>query len=134
MESIEVHVGSIVTGNSGQQNDTRRPVEFTGERVASHREYSFGPRGGITDTRGVTETLYKTEDDRLIVHVDDWSRWQGEPSTEQIHEVTEADLQAGGRFERLGFEAGYGRALTLDEALDSLHSPPSEEQMFGYKD
>jgi len=123
MESIKLYVGSIVAGNSGQQNDTRRPVEFVGELVASHTEYGFGPGGGITDTRGVTEVLYRTDDDRLIVHVDDWSRWQGEPSTEQIHEVAEADLQIGGRFERLGAEAGYGRPLTLDEALSSLHSP-----------
>jgi hypothetical protein len=118
METITVHVGSIVTGNSGQTNDTRREVEFVGEELASRTEYGEGKGGGITDTRGVTETLYKSEDGRLIVHIKDWSRWQGEPNIYSLHAITEADLQPGGRYELLGAEAGYGRPLNLDEALD----------------
>lgn len=118
MDKITLNVGSIVVGSSGQTNDTRRPVEFTGEKLGSWTEYGAGRDGCITDTRGKTQTLYKTDDGRLIVHVDDWSRWQGEPSTETLHEVTDVvDLQPGGRFEQLGYEAGYGRALTLDEAI-----------------
>ena len=55
------------------------------------------------------------DDGRLIIHTDDWSRWQGEPSTESLHEVTEADLQTGGQYERLGAECGFGAPLTLNE-------------------
>jgi len=117
METITLHVGSIVTGSSGQTNDNRREVQFTGEKVASRTEYGTGRDGGITDTRGVTETLYRAEGGRLIVHVEDWSRWQGEPNVYSLHEVTEADLQPNGRFELLGAEADYGRPLTLDEVL-----------------
>jgi hypothetical protein len=117
MEKQTVYIGTVVIGNGGQTNDSRRAVEFVGEMLGRRTEYGYGRHGNITDTRGVTETLYRTEDGRLIVHVDDWSRWRGEPSVETLHEVTEADLQPGGRFEDLGAEAGYGRALTLDEAV-----------------
>jgi len=118
METITVYVGSVVAGSSGQVNDTRREVQFEGEELAHYTEYGAGREGvGITDTRGVTETLYKTADGRLVVHVDDWSRWQGEPSTESLHQATEADLGPGGRFEALGAKSGFGRALTIDEAL-----------------
>jgi len=92
-------------------------VEFVGEKLAERTEYGEGRNDGITDTRGVTETLYRTEDDRLVVHVEDWSNWQGEPTITTLEEVTEADLQVNGRFEALGAEASFGRPLTLDEAL-----------------
>ena len=117
MEKQTVHIGTIVVSNSGQELDNRRKVEFVGEELARRTEYGWGRNGGITDTRGVTETLYRTEDGRLIVHVNDWSRWRGEPNVESIHEVTEADLGVGGRFEELGAKAGFGRALTIDEAI-----------------
>src|SRR3972149_232964 len=117
METITEHVGSVVSGSSGQTNDSRREAQSTGEDLASRTEYGTGRDGGITDTRGVNETLYRAEDGRLLVHVEDWSRWQGEPNTYSLHPVTEADLQPTGRFAALGAEAGYGRPLTLDEAL-----------------
>lgn len=117
MEKITVQIGTVIAGGPGQVNDTRRDVEFVGEKLASRTEYGEGNRGGITDSRGVTETLYRTEDGRLIVHVKDWSHWQGEPSIYSLHEVTEADLQPHGKYELLGAKAGFGRPLTLDEAL-----------------
>ena len=118
MAEITVQVGSVVTASGGATQDNRREVKFEGVEVASRTEYGYDDkRGGITDTRGVNETLYRTEAGRLIVHVEDWSRWQSEPNIYSLHEVTEADLQVGGRFEALGHEAGYGRPLTLDEAI-----------------
>ena len=124
METITVHVGTVVSGSSGQTNDTRREVQFTGEELASRTEYGYGRNGGLTDTRGVTETLYRAEDGRLLVHVKDWSRWQGEPNTHSLHPVTEADLGPTGRFAALGAEAGYGRPLTLNEALKEKGERP----------
>jgi len=126
MATIRVRVGSIVTGDSGQTNDTRRAVEFEGDELGKLTTYGAGRDGGITDTRGTTETLYRAADGRLIVHVDDWSRWIGEPNTETLQEVTERDLQPGGQFEQLGHEAGFGRALTLDEALEDFTAIPDE--------
>ncbi len=116
MKKITVQVGSIVVGNSGQTNDTRRDVQFVGEELASHTEYGTH-HGNITDTRGVTEKLYRTADGRLLVHSRDWSQWRGEPNVYTLREITEADLQPNGRYEALGREAGYGRPLTIDEAL-----------------
>jgi len=117
MGTVKVWVGATVAGNSGQVNDDRRVVEFDGEELAERTEYGAGRAGGITDTRGITETLYRAADGRLIVHVRDWSHWQGEPTVETLHEVNEADLGPTGRFSQIGYEAGFGRPLTLDEAL-----------------
>ena len=114
--TITVHVGTVQTGSSGQTNDNRRVVQFEAQNLGSVTIYAANRDGdGITDTRGVTETLYKTTDGQLVVHADDWSRWQGEPSTESLHEVFEDDLQNGGEYERLGAECGFGAPLTLDE-------------------
>ena len=118
MEKQTVYVGSITSGSSGIVQDNRRPVEFEGEEIAQRTEYGLGRDGATTDTRGVTETLYRTADGRLVVHVEDWSHWQGEPTTESLIQVEQADLEPGGRFEALGWEAGLGRPLTLDEALN----------------
>jgi len=118
MSTIKVFVGSVVAGSSGQTNDSRREVRFEGEELARRTEYGAGREGGITDTRGVAETLYKTADGRLIIYVEDWSRWQGEPDVYRLVEVAEADLDVGGHFEDLGRKAGMCRPLTLDDVLE----------------
>lgn len=100
----------------GTQDNTRE-VEFTGEKLAEHRELGTKDDGTPTDTRGVTETLYRTDDDRLVLHIEDWSRWQGEPSLYSLHVVTEADLGPHGDHWAVGKKAGFGRPLTLDEAV-----------------
>lgn len=115
---ITVYVGKVQSSTSGLIQDDRRLVEFAGEELATHKQFGTDERGNITNTRGVTQTLYKSDDGRLIVHQDDWSQWQGEPSTETLHEADRADFEPGGRFEGLGAEAGYQRALTLDEGLE----------------
>jgi len=134
MDKVTILVGSTVVGSSGQTNDNTKEVEFEAEELASRTEYGSGRDGGITDSRGVTETLYKTNDGRLVVHVKDWSHWQGEPDTYTLHEATEADLSATGRWSALGAEAGMGRPLTLDEAIKELHGEPTEAEMFGRPD
>ena len=117
MAKITVQVGSVFVGNSGLANDTRRPVEFEGERVATYEEYGWDDRGGIGDTRGTIQTLYRVADGRMVVHIEDWSRWRGEPTVYTLREVTLDDLGPGGAFEMLGRQAGLARPLTLDEAL-----------------
>jgi hypothetical protein len=113
METIEVLIGGYMRGTGGYEQDDTRPVEFEGEELASVTDFIGG------DTRGVTETLYKTEDGDLAVHIEDWSRWQGEPTTYCLQAVSEEDLGPGGRFEKLGRKAGMGRPLTLEEALEA---------------
>lgn len=118
MDTITVLVGTLESLNGGRTQDGRREVVFEGETLGSQTEYGYdSKRGNLTDTRGTTETLYRAADGRLVVHVKDWSRWQGEPTIESLHQVTEQDLQPGGRFEALGHECGFGRPWTLDEAL-----------------
>jgi len=118
LENITVLVGTIQSLSGGQTQDLTREVEFEGEKLGEYREFGYDERrGNLTDTRGVTETLYKTDDDRLVAHIKDWSQWQGEPTTYSLHEVTKDDLVGNGRFARLGREAGMGRPLTLAEVL-----------------
>lgn len=130
MDTIKLLVGSVVSGSGGQVNDTRREVEFTGEQLAHYNAYGCKESGAVDDTRGCKQALFKTDDDRLIVHVSDWSHWQGEPSVETLHEVTPDDLGPTGKFAQLGWEAGYGRPLTLDEALEQrreLHETTDDD-------
>jgi hypothetical protein len=116
MDTIRVLVGMVERMTGGQVQDTRVPVEFQGEQLATTTAYAYDG-DQLTDTRGVTNTLYRTADGRLIVHRKDWSRWQGEPTQESLIEITEADLSYNGEFEALGFEAGFNEPLTLDQAL-----------------
>mgnify|MGYP000940831319 CR=1 FL=1 len=121
MDTQTVTIGTVETTSSGRTQDDRRAVEFIGEEVGHLTTYGYdSKRGALTDTRGTTETLYRTEDGRLVVHVKDWSQWQGEPTTESLRAVTEADLSIGGKFEALGADCGFGRPLTLDEAIASI--------------
>jgi hypothetical protein len=112
METIKVSVGTV-RSVSARTVDERRPVEFDAELLGDYSTLT-----GDNDTRGVSQTLYQTADGRLIVYVEEWSRWQGEGSHYWLREVTEEDLRPGGEFEALGYESGYGRPLTLDEALE----------------
>ena len=80
-------------------------MEFEGEELGSN------------NSRGVVETLYRAEDGRLLVHIKDGSHWQGELTRFSLRKVTKADLGPTGQFARLGEKAGFGRPMTLDEAL-----------------
>jgi len=116
MNTVKLYIGTEQHLRDGRSQDLTRPVEFVGEELA--RTTFFGThKGGTTDTRGVTETLYRADDGRLLVYVEEWSRWQGEANHFRLHRVTEDDLGVNGQFEVLGREAGFGRSLTLDEAL-----------------
>ena len=108
-------MGKMVVLQSGAQRDTRRKVVFEGEKLGERKEYGMH-QGRPSDTRGTIETLYRTASG-LVVHVEEWSRWQGEPNIETLHKITEDDLQPGGRFYDLGLACGLARPLTLDEAL-----------------
>jgi len=118
MTEITVLIGSVQTGSSGTVTlDTTREVVFQAKELGSYSEPGTGRDGNPTDTRGRVETLYQADDGRFVVHVRDWSHWQGEPTTYTLHQVTGADLEPLGRFAELGRECGYGRPLTLTEAL-----------------
>ena len=114
MDVIKLWIGSVKDVSGGHVVDSRRPVEFEAETVGSFRTLT-----GDSDTRGVKQTLYRAVDGRLVVHVENWSRWQGEPTTTSLRQVNQADLDVNGEFEELGRECGFGRSLTLDEALDT---------------
>ena len=111
MKKVELVIGSVSVVD-GCEQDTQRPVEFVAEELGSRRWLK-----NWDGTRGTDETLYKTDDGRLVVYIEHWSRWAGEENTRMLVEVQAADLDVGGRFEMLGRACGLTRALTLDEAL-----------------
>ncbi len=120
METIRLEIGSAVVSDSGRLLENWRPVEFEGEKLAEVNSYGTHPRSGApSNTRGTVQSLYRTADGRLVVHVYNWSRWQGEPDTKQLCEVSEADLSPTGRFAELGHEVGFWNAMTLDQALQT---------------
>lgn len=126
MQKHTVTIGSVTTGSSGLSQDNTREVEFMAELLAENRQ-AGEHKGQVTDTRGTVETLYRTEDGKLVVHVKDWSHWQGEPTDYSLYEVTEDDLGPTGYYWQLGQEAGFGRPLTIQEALEPEQptEPPS---------
>ncbi len=56
---------------------TGQLVRFTGEEVGSYTDYA---EARSSDDRGSTYTLYRTPDGSYRVHVERWTRWQGESS------------------------------------------------------
>jgi len=119
MNQITVTIGRVVSiGSSSRQQDDTREVQFEGEQLAIHTDYGSNPRSGRpTDTIGVTRTLYRAQDGRYLVYIEDWSHWVGSTNTYQLVEVKQADLGPTGPYALLGQEAGLSRPLTLDEAL-----------------
>ena len=126
MERIEIEIGRTQRASDGSESCTMRTVEFRGEELAK-RSVAGQHKGRPTDTRGTRETLFRTEDGRMLVHVLQWSHWQGEPDIATLQEVSEADLGVNGQFEFLGQQAGFGRPLTLDEALVTTQPVTFEE-------
>lgn len=82
---------------NGVRIERTRHVEFEGQQLAV-REEQIDAEG----TLGFRETLYYTEDERLIVHIESWSKQNGKQTICSMLEVTRNDLQVGGRFEILG--------------------------------
>jgi hypothetical protein len=116
METVKLYVGTSVVYD-GRQQDNLRPVEFEGELVGSRREHT-DERG----TRGVDQSLYRCADGRLVVYIEDWSRWQGEPTIRKLVRVRPEDLNVGGTYELLGRTCGMARPLCLDEALEEAEA------------
>ncbi len=108
---VKVLVGSTSTDQSGHYYDNTNEAEFQGEKIADRTSL----RGG--NTTGADHTLYRTSDGRLIVHVYNWTLWQGGSDTYSLHQVEREALEPGGRFGDLGRESDLSRPMTLDEAL-----------------
>ncbi len=119
MQKIRLTVGRQQTTSSGAEDYRTRSAEFVAERVGEYRELGTGRDGRPTDTRGTIQVLYRAEDGRLVVHIQEWSKWQGEPTIFSLVQAGPADFEPGGRFYDLGVESGVeqSRPLTLDEAL-----------------
>ena len=72
-EKVEVKVGGWLADGTF----TGTLVRFSGEALGDYTDYS---EASSSDDRGTTYTLYRTPDGNYRVHVEVWSRWQGEGS------------------------------------------------------
>jgi len=123
MEEITVRIGRFM----GATGNTWRQVSFEGEKLGEVITYTYGEdrQGELVGTRGVTQTLYRKSDGRLVVHVSRWVRWRGEPHTETLLEVTLPDLQPGGKFAKLGGICGFASVALCDAPPSSRGGSPS---------
>lgn len=116
MKTHTLRIGTVCTHRDGRVTQHLLPVEFVAERLATITEYYSGD-----DTRGTTTTLYRTDDGRLVLYIETWSKWIGETNSYDLEQIQLDDLQPGGTYQHLGHEAGLSRAMTLDDALDLTH-------------
>lgn len=112
MQKYTMKVGSYYADRSGRPHDDYQEVAFEADKVGEAAYLT-----GSDDTRGVDQVLFKTPDGKLLVYEYYWTKWQGETSSRGLLEVEEGDLGPNGQYWRLGKGAGYGRPLTLEEAL-----------------
>ena len=104
-ETVKLWIGKVERLPDGRANDMRRPVEFEGEKLAEVTTYRQR-KGSVTGPRRTTETLYRTEDGRLLVYAQEWSRCHGETEHHSMQQVMAEHLEPGGRFSALGRAAG----------------------------
>lgn len=116
MDEITVTVGMYQTSN-GIVLDERRKVKFRGEKLAEKEYPERSLDGRLSNNRGVTRTLYRTDGGAYIVHVHAWSKWAGEPDTWRLYRITEEKLLPGGEYDDLGLAAGLWEFMPLDKAL-----------------
>lgn len=75
-EKVELEVGT--TNNRMGESDNLKTIRFIGKELAWIR--NLHGQTGSGDDRGTTYTLYLTQKGKFLLHIDEWSRWQGESS------------------------------------------------------
>lgn len=74
-EKNEPELQEVKIGTVNAQADYRRIYRFRGEEVASVRDYLSARN---RDDRGTDKTLYRVGDDKYLILIEDWSRWESE--------------------------------------------------------
>lgn len=83
MENAEATKVSVKVGGWDPDGTfTGQVIRFSGEEVGFYRQLHGQFSSG--DDRGTDYRLYKTPDGKYRVHIDTWSRWQGEESYAQL--------------------------------------------------
>lgn len=75
MTEIELEVGVYYSGPGA--DDTKK-IKFIGKKIADAR--SLHGSNSSRDDRGTEYALYLTQKGNILLHRDDWSRWQGDDS------------------------------------------------------
>ncbi|OQA07953.1 MAG: hypothetical protein BWY65_01684 [Firmicutes bacterium ADurb.Bin373] len=75
MAEIELEVGVYYSGTSA--DDTKK-IRFIGKKIADAKAL-YGSTSS-RDDRGTEYTLYLTKKGKILLHREDWSRWQGDDS------------------------------------------------------
>lgn len=113
MAEITLEFDAIGVWVNAPRPGARQALTFAGEPLGTYRALGPDPRDPerLTTTRGAVQTLYRTDKGVLLVHVAQWSHWQGEPNTETVYRLAESDLQPGGAFYELGRACGLAPTL-----------------------
>jgi len=114
LENIEVKVGT-----HGATGDYRRVYRFRGRQVAFTRNYDAARS---RDDRGTDKRLYQVGEDKYVVLVEDWSRWQGESDFALFHSedpesqgpTVISGREVADKFPDLANEAGLECPIELD--------------------
>lgn len=142
MNKVTIAIGTVDNVEGTWQNNTRR-VEFVGEEISSTPDdLLWLVEEKQSYPTYFNATLYRTDDDRLLVHLTVSSKkispkqrqFVAAPRLYILQEVTEIDLGPGGRFEKLGAKHDFRRPLTLNEALtDSKNYSQSKDLLAAVK-
>lgn len=107
MDRQYVYVGRLVPMPDRTVQDWREEVIFEGEKLASRVKHAADWKSNAGfDPYETVETIYRTADGQLLVYVTSWSGWPANPTIESLRELSEVDIQPGGRFHALGALAG----------------------------
>lgn len=75
MAEQEIEVGIYYSGTS---SDDTRKIKFIGKKIADANILSG--QSSSRDDRGKNYTLYLTKKGKFLLHIEYWTRWQGEDS------------------------------------------------------
>lgn len=124
MQGNEYGLIEVKIGTCGPTADYRRIYRFTGRQIAFIRNYD-GARS--KDDRGTDKTLYQINQDKYLVLIEEWSRWEGESNyyrfyCEDLELEPNAPTVISGqkvaeRFPDLANDAGLEFPIDLDDVM-----------------
>jgi len=111
-------VGTLSRDGS-RLNEKTHVHAFEAVELATIRGYDAKERGALDPARGLRQTLYRALDLRLLVHTETWNLRNGAQMSFTLEEINKEDLQPGGKYQDLGFEAGY---WDTDQVASSIYT------------
>jgi len=84
----ELKLQEVKIGSFGADGDYRKTYRFKGIQVAWTRNHRAARS---RDDRGQDKTLYQVGEDKYIVHILNWTHWQGEHDNAYFHSLDDEE-------------------------------------------